>query len=124
HTTVSASASRPARSATGKPSATTRPSRQARVRGGCVPIRLWGGALGATSQGRRVMVGSFPPAAGTDGNGAERPSRSVIRMTDRTQGGCTVRAYVALLRLPHAARLLGGTPLGRLPNGVGALAIV
>lgn len=35
-----------------------------------------------------------------------------------------MRAYVALLRLPHAARLLGGTLLGRLPNGMGALAIV
>ncbi|SEG47570.1 Predicted arabinose efflux permease, MFS family [Thermomonospora echinospora] len=35
-----------------------------------------------------------------------------------------MRAYVAFLRLPYAGRLLGGTLLGRLPNGMGALAIV
>ncbi|HEX2313112.1 MAG TPA: MFS transporter, partial [Thermomonospora sp.] len=35
-----------------------------------------------------------------------------------------MRAYAAFLRVPYAARLLGGTLLGRLPNGMGALAIV
>jgi MFS family permease len=35
-----------------------------------------------------------------------------------------MRAYLDFLRKPHAARLLGGTLLGRLPNGMGALAIV
>jgi MFS family permease len=35
-----------------------------------------------------------------------------------------MRAYVDFLRRPHAFRLLGGTLLGRLPNGMGALAIV
>jgi MFS family permease len=35
-----------------------------------------------------------------------------------------MRAYVEFLRRPHAFRLLGGTLLGRLPNGMGALAIV
>ncbi|TNY37251.1 MFS transporter [Thermomonospora catenispora] len=35
-----------------------------------------------------------------------------------------MRAYLTFLRLPYAARLLGGTLLGRLPNGMGALAIV
>ncbi|RAY12234.1 MFS transporter [Actinomadura craniellae] len=35
-----------------------------------------------------------------------------------------MRTYVVFLRTPHAARLLGGTLLGRLPNGMGALAIV
>ncbi|MFB9835414.1 MFS transporter [Actinoallomurus acaciae] len=35
-----------------------------------------------------------------------------------------MRAYLDFLRRPHAARLLGGTLLGRLPNGMGALAIV
>ncbi|HEU5158684.1 MAG TPA: MFS transporter [Streptosporangiaceae bacterium] len=35
-----------------------------------------------------------------------------------------MRVYREFLRLPHAARLLGGTLLGRLPNGMGALAIV
>ncbi|MGI5167207.1 MFS transporter [Spirillospora sp. CA-253888] len=35
-----------------------------------------------------------------------------------------MRAYVEFLRLRHAGRLLGGTLLGRLPNGMGALAIV
>jgi MFS family permease len=35
-----------------------------------------------------------------------------------------MRAYLAFLRRPYAARLLGGTLLGRLPNGMGALAIV
>src|SRR5882757_11203574 len=32
--------------------------------------------------------------------------------------------YGELLRTPYAARLLGGTLLGRLPNGMAALAIV
>lgn len=32
--------------------------------------------------------------------------------------------YLELLRVPWAARLLGGTLLGRLPNGMGVLAIV
>ncbi|WP_019629868.1 MFS transporter [Actinomadura atramentaria] len=32
--------------------------------------------------------------------------------------------YVRFLRAPHAARLLGGTLLGRLPNGMALLAIV
>jgi MFS family permease len=35
-----------------------------------------------------------------------------------------MRTYLYFLRKPHAARLLGGTLLGRLPNGMGALAIV
>jgi MFS family permease len=35
-----------------------------------------------------------------------------------------MRAYLDFLRRPHAFRLLGGTLLGRLPNGMGALAIV
>ncbi|MBX6768970.1 MAG: MFS transporter, partial [Actinomadura rubrobrunea] len=35
-----------------------------------------------------------------------------------------MRAYVGLLRTPYAARLLGGTLLGRLPNGMGMLAVV
>lgn len=35
-----------------------------------------------------------------------------------------MRVYLDLLRAPHAARLLGGTLLGRLPNGMGVLAIV
>src|SRR3954465_4882955 len=35
-----------------------------------------------------------------------------------------MRVYREFLRLPHAVRLLGGTLLGRLPNGMGALAIV
>jgi MFS family permease len=35
-----------------------------------------------------------------------------------------MRVYRELLRTPHAARLLGGTLLGRLPNGMGILAIV
>lgn len=35
-----------------------------------------------------------------------------------------MRGYLEFLRLPYAARLLGGTLLGRLPNGMGALAIV
>src|SRR3954452_17274581 len=35
-----------------------------------------------------------------------------------------MRAYLDFLRKPHASRLLGGTLLGRLPNGMGALAIV
>lgn len=35
-----------------------------------------------------------------------------------------MRGYVEFLRRPYAARLMGGTLLGRLPNGMGALAIV
>ncbi|GAA3217787.1 MFS transporter [Actinocorallia longicatena] len=35
-----------------------------------------------------------------------------------------MRVYRELLRAPYAARLLGGTLLGRLPNGMGVLAIV
>ncbi|MCD0451977.1 MFS transporter [Actinocorallia sp. API 0066] len=35
-----------------------------------------------------------------------------------------MRVYLDLLRAPHAARLLGGTLLGRLPNGMGVLAIM
>ncbi|MDX6739747.1 MFS transporter [Actinocorallia sp. A-T 12471] len=35
-----------------------------------------------------------------------------------------MRVYLSLLRAPYAARLLGGTLLGRLPNGMGVLAIV
>ncbi|GAA4616416.1 MFS transporter [Actinoallomurus liliacearum] len=35
-----------------------------------------------------------------------------------------MRAYLNFLRKPYAARLLGGTLLGRLPNGMAALAIV
>ncbi|MFG2007364.1 MFS transporter [Spirillospora sp. NPDC048911] len=35
-----------------------------------------------------------------------------------------MRAYGEFLRLPYAARLLGGTLLGRLPNGMGMLAVV
>lgn len=35
-----------------------------------------------------------------------------------------MRTYLDLLRVPHAARLLGGTLLGRLPNGMGALAVL
>ncbi|HEY8481551.1 MAG TPA: MFS transporter [Spirillospora sp.] len=35
-----------------------------------------------------------------------------------------MRGYVVFLRRPYAARLLGGTLLGRLPNGMGVLAVV
>ncbi|MFD0685190.1 MFS transporter [Actinomadura fibrosa] len=35
-----------------------------------------------------------------------------------------MRAYVEFLRRPYAGRLLGGTLLGRLPNGMGMLAVV
>src|SRR5437660_564381 len=35
-----------------------------------------------------------------------------------------MRSYLDFLRKPYAARLLGGTLLGRLPNGMGPLAIV
>ncbi|MFI0451314.1 MFS transporter [Actinomadura sp. 6N118] len=35
-----------------------------------------------------------------------------------------MRAYGEFLRLPYAGRLLGGTLLGRLPNGMGMLAVV
>jgi MFS family permease len=35
-----------------------------------------------------------------------------------------MRSYLQFLRTPHAARLLGGTLLGRLPNGMGMLAVV
>jgi MFS family permease len=35
-----------------------------------------------------------------------------------------MRAYLEFLRTPYASRLLGGTLLGRLPNGMGALAVV
>ncbi|MEV5708200.1 MFS transporter [Actinoallomurus sp. NPDC052274] len=35
-----------------------------------------------------------------------------------------MRAYLDFLRKPYAGRLLGGTLLGRLPNGMAALAIV
>ncbi|MFV2174416.1 MFS transporter [Actinomadura sp. LOL_016] len=35
-----------------------------------------------------------------------------------------MRGYVLFLRRRHAARLLGGTLLGRLPNGMGMLAVV
>ncbi|WP_033423881.1 MFS transporter [Actinomadura flavalba] len=35
-----------------------------------------------------------------------------------------MRGYVEFLRVPYAARLLGGTLLGRLPNGMALLAIV
>ncbi|MBO2460041.1 MFS transporter [Actinomadura violacea] len=35
-----------------------------------------------------------------------------------------MRGYVVFLKRPHAARLLGGTLFGRLPNGMGALAVV
>lgn len=35
-----------------------------------------------------------------------------------------MRAYLDFLRVTYAARLLGGTLLGRLPNGMGMLAIV
>ncbi|MUN40010.1 MFS transporter [Actinomadura litoris] len=35
-----------------------------------------------------------------------------------------MRAYVDFLRRPYAGRLLGGTLLGRLPNGMGMLAVV
>ena len=35
-----------------------------------------------------------------------------------------MRVYLDLLRAPYAARLLGGTLLGRLPNGMGVLAIL
>lgn len=35
-----------------------------------------------------------------------------------------MRVYREFLRTPYASRLLGGTLLGRLPNGMGALAIV
>src|ERR687896_1736125 len=45
-------------------------------------------------------------------------------MTNLGEGGRSMRVYREFLRLPHAARLLGGTLLGRLPNGMGALAIV
>jgi MFS family permease len=38
--------------------------------------------------------------------------------------GSFVRIYVDLLHRPYAVRLLGGTLLGRLPNGMGPLAIV
>ncbi|XVQ12496.1 MFS transporter [Spirillospora sp. CA-255316] len=35
-----------------------------------------------------------------------------------------MRTYLDFLRVTHAARLLGGTLLGRLPNGMGMLAVV
>ena len=35
-----------------------------------------------------------------------------------------MRAYLDFLRVTHAARLLGGTLVGRLPNGMGVLAVV
>jgi MFS family permease len=35
-----------------------------------------------------------------------------------------MRAYLEFLRTPYATRLLGGTLLGRLPNGMGILAVV
>ncbi|WP_149260992.1 MFS transporter [Actinomadura sp. K4S16] len=35
-----------------------------------------------------------------------------------------MRGYVVFLRRPYAGRLLGGTLLGRLPNGMGILAVV
>ena len=35
-----------------------------------------------------------------------------------------MRAYREFLRRPYAARLLSGTLVGRLPNGMGALVIV
>ncbi|GAA1550632.1 MFS transporter [Actinomadura kijaniata] len=35
-----------------------------------------------------------------------------------------MRTYVEFLRLRHAGRLLGGTLLGRLPNGMGMLAVI
>jgi MFS family permease len=35
-----------------------------------------------------------------------------------------MRSYLEFLRVTHAARLLGGTLLGRLPNGMGMLAVV
>jgi MFS family permease len=35
-----------------------------------------------------------------------------------------MRTYLEFLRTPYAFRLLGGTLLGRLPNGMGALAVV
>ncbi|MFJ8738348.1 MFS transporter [Embleya sp. NPDC127516] len=35
-----------------------------------------------------------------------------------------MRTYLDLLRVPYAARLLGGTLFGRLPNGMGALAVL
>ncbi|WP_021594623.1 MULTISPECIES: MFS transporter [Actinomadura] len=35
-----------------------------------------------------------------------------------------MRGYVVFLRRPYAGRLLGGTLLGRLPNGMGMLAVV
>ncbi|GAA2081447.1 MFS transporter [Actinomadura alba] len=35
-----------------------------------------------------------------------------------------MRGYVEFLRTPYAARLLGGTLLGRLPTGMGALVVV
>ncbi|MYW04605.1 MFS transporter [Streptomyces sp. SID3343] len=35
-----------------------------------------------------------------------------------------MRTYLDLLRVPSAARLLGGTLFGRLPNGMGALAVL
>jgi MFS family permease len=38
--------------------------------------------------------------------------------------GERMRAYLEFLRTPHAARLLGGTLLGRLPNAMGMLAVV
>ncbi|GGV14332.1 MFS transporter [Actinomadura cremea] len=38
--------------------------------------------------------------------------------------GARMRGYVLFLRRRHAARLLGGTLLGRLPNGMGMLAVV
>ncbi|OPC84303.1 MFS transporter [Embleya scabrispora] len=35
-----------------------------------------------------------------------------------------MRTYLELLRVPYAGRLLGGTLFGRLPNGMGALAVL
>src|SRR4051794_28436097 len=35
-----------------------------------------------------------------------------------------MRAYLDFLHKPYAFRLLGGTLLGRLPNGMGPLAII
>ncbi|WP_395104437.1 MFS transporter [Actinomadura sp. SCN-SB] len=35
-----------------------------------------------------------------------------------------MRSYLDFLRVAHAARLLGGTLLGRLPNGMGMLAVI
>lgn len=38
--------------------------------------------------------------------------------------GGAMRGYVVFLRRPYAGRLLGATLLGRLPNGMGMLAVV